>query len=127
MKRLIALTALASASALPAFADAGGIDSTVFLAAIFRACLFRRLLRRVERDTSLAHPTHGCDKRDFLGDHRRRTRGRRDRWFVLRQLDFQGAWYGGGHPCQREHIWRLPRHPAHAGHVQEKRRLMAWR
>ena len=119
MKRAL-LTLSAASFALPAFADAGGIDSTVFLAAIFALAMLCRLLCCLVGDAGPAHALDGCDERHFIRNHCRRARRSCHGRPQLRQLGLQDPRHGRRDPRQREHLRRLPRHPAHAGHVQEE-------
>ena len=76
----------------------------------FPACLLRRLLRGVERHARAAQPADGGNQRHILRHHRRRHAGNGPQPRLLAaSVRLPGSDVG-----QREHIWRISRHAAHA-------------
>src|SRR5690606_28202884 len=86
---------------------------------------FRRLLRRLECHAGPAHTPDVSHERHFVRDCRRRATGSRRKSHRLRSRPREVLRIPGPRHGLREHLWRLPRHPAHAGHVQEERRQAA--
>src|SRR5688572_19566336 len=85
-----------------------------------RARDLRGLLRGLERDAGAAHPTDECDQRNLLGNRSgRAARGGRIAGERGR-LDLEDLRVPCADPGERQHLRWLPRHPAHAGHVQDQ-------
>ena len=86
----------------------------------------RRLLRGVERDAGAAHAADERDQRHLLGDRGRRVARRQRRsggWSLRARLDSEAARFRRAHHGERQHLRRVPRHPAHARHVSEEKEV----
>ena len=86
----------------------------------------RRLLRGVERDAGTAHAADERDQRHLLGDCGRRVARRQRRsggWSLRARLDSEAARFRRAHHGERQHLRRVPRHPAHARHVSEEKEV----
>jgi 4TM region of pyridine nucleotide transhydrogenase, mitoch len=96
----------------------GAIDPFVFQLAIFVLAIFVGYYV-VWSVTPALHTPDGCDQCDFVGNCRGRASGGRR----LGKRMGDRIWLRRTHPRLGKHIRRLPRHPAHARHVQEKRQV----